>query len=96
MIICFTFSWAYYAVLLLPLVIVTLDRRDIGARMIQIGVALALLFPVLPENHGYPSIRSSDVIALVGLIVVLVGTALVRPAATQPPLPRPKRGEGSL
>ncbi len=81
MTICFTFAWAYYAVLLLPLVIVTLDRRGIGERAIQVGVALALLFPVLPEYHGYPRPNPSDTVALVGFIMVLVGTALVRPAA---------------
>ncbi len=93
MTLCFTFAWAYYAVLLLPLVIVTLERRDIGARTIQMGVALALLFPVLPEYHGYPNIRASDVLALIGLVMVVVGTALVRPAATAPPTSRPPRGD---
>ena len=93
MTICFTFAWAYYAVLLLPLVIVTLDRRDSGARTIQIGVAVALLFPVLPDYHAYPNPNASDVIALVGLIMVLVGTALVRPAATVPPTSRAGRGD---
>ena len=88
MVMCFTFAWAYYAVLLLPLVIVSLDRRDVGARAIQIGVALALLFPVLPEYHAYPNPDASDVIALVGLVMVLVGTALVRPGATVPPTSR--------
>jgi hypothetical protein len=93
MTICFTFAWAYYAVLLLPLVIVTLNRRDIGAHTIQIGVALALLFPVLPDYHAYPNPDASDVLALVGFIMVLVGTALVRPAATEPPTSRAGRGE---
>jgi arabinofuranan 3-O-arabinosyltransferase len=93
MTVCFTFAWAYYAVLLLPLVIVTLDRMDIGARTIQIGVALALLFPVLPEYHGYPDLRASDVLALVGLVMVLVGTALIRPATTVPPTSRPPRAD---
>jgi arabinofuranan 3-O-arabinosyltransferase len=78
MILCFTFAWAYYAVLFLPLALVTLDTTTRGGRLIQIGVVLALLFPLLPDlTHGYPNARSSDVIALLGLLVVLVGTGLV-------------------
>jgi arabinofuranan 3-O-arabinosyltransferase len=78
MIVCFSFAWAYYAVLFLPLVLVALDNRDPGRRLVQLGVALALLFPLLPDlTKGYPAAHPSDVIALCGLLVVLVGTGLV-------------------
>ena len=60
MILCFTFAWACYAVLFLPLVLVTLDRRDWGGRLVQIGVVLALLFPLLAGlTSGYPSAHPS-------------------------------------
>ncbi len=86
MIVCFSFAWAYYAVLLIPLVLVSLDKRDPGSRLVQIGVALALLFPFLPDlTKGYPAPHPSDVIALCGLLLVLVGTGLVTFSDRQEP-----------
>jgi arabinofuranan 3-O-arabinosyltransferase len=86
MIVCFSFAWAYYAVLFIPLVLVSLDKRDPGSRLVQIGVTLALLFPLLPDlTKGYPAAHPSDVIALCGLLLVLVGSGLVTFSDRQEP-----------
>jgi Glycosyltransferase family 87 len=89
MILCFTFAWAYYAVLFVPLVLVTLDRRDLGGRLIQFGVVLALLFPLLIAfTSGYPSAHPSDIIAFLGLVLVMVGIALIDLAHSKDSLAR--------
>ena len=86
MILCFTFAWAYYALLFLPLILATLGRRDLGSRFIQMGVVSAMLFPLLPDlTKGIPGAHPSDIIALLGLFLVLVGTFLVtEPAGSRP------------
>jgi len=75
--VCFTFSWAYYAVLLLPLLFVTLGRSDGAARLVRGGMVMALAFPLLPDaTRGYPAPHPSDIIALAGFLLVLVGTGM--------------------
>lgn len=75
--VCFSFSWAYYAVLLLPLLFVTLGRSDSAARFVRGGMIAALAFPLLPDaTRGYPAPHPSDIIALVGFLLVLVGTGV--------------------
>jgi arabinofuranan 3-O-arabinosyltransferase len=74
MILCFTFAWAYYAVLFIPLTFLTLERKDWAGRLIQVGVFLALFFPILPDLiNGYPRTHPSDYLALLGLLVLLAG-----------------------
>lgn len=74
---CFTFSWAYYAVLLLPLLFITLGRSDGAAWCVRGGMIVALAFPLLPDaSPGYPGPHTSDVLALVGFLLVLVGTGI--------------------
>jgi arabinofuranan 3-O-arabinosyltransferase len=74
---CFSFSWAYYAVLLLPLVFVVLQTREQASWLVLPGVAAALLFPVLVDTlPNYPSTYVSDWIASVGLLLVLGGVLL--------------------
>ncbi|HEY5250306.1 MAG TPA: glycosyltransferase family 87 protein [Acidimicrobiales bacterium] len=100
MILCFTFAWAYYAVLFLPLALITLDRKDLGARLILAGAFIALLLPVLPDLiKGYPSPHPTDDIALLGLLVLLAGTALMARSsivfgAEEPSVPRVPVGAG--
>ena len=78
LILCFTFAWAYYAMLLIPLVLVTLaDEGDLGRRLVQGGVVVSLLFPVLAvATPGYPGVHVSDLLCAVGLFAVLLGTGL--------------------
>lgn len=87
MIVCFSFAWAYYAVLFLPLVLGSLDRMDWGGRLIRLGVGLALLFPLLPDlTHGYPNPHASDDLAPLGFFVFLLGMAFIKDAVETTPL----------
>ena len=71
---CFTFSWAYYAILLLPLVFVVINSLDRASWMVLVGVAAALLLPVLVDTiPAYPGSHASDWIASAGLLAVLAG-----------------------
>jgi hypothetical protein len=74
---CFTFAWAYYALLLLPLVIVTLPSDRWGTWLVRGGLGMALALPVLVDTVSpYPGPHAQDGVAALGLIVVLVGTVV--------------------
>jgi arabinofuranan 3-O-arabinosyltransferase len=75
---CFTFSWAYYAILLLPLVFVVVKTLERATWMVLVGIGAALLFPVLVDTlpGSFPSPHIGDWIAAVGLVVMLGGVWL--------------------
>jgi hypothetical protein len=54
-ILCFSFAWAYYALLLLPLGFISLKRDRLADWLVRVGVFLALAPPILVYTiPGYP------------------------------------------
>ena len=92
LILCFSFAWAYYSVLLLPLAFVSLRQDRAADWLVRVGVFLALAPPILVYTlPGYPGIYYQngyvptgifglgiliDGASVIGLLVVLAGTLL--------------------
>ena len=94
LILCFSFAWAYYGLLLLPLAFVSLRQDRAADWLVRVGVFLALAPPLLVYTlPGYPDIYyqngylATGIFGLgtlingasvVGLLVVLAGTLRAR------------------
>jgi arabinofuranan 3-O-arabinosyltransferase len=78
LILCFSFAWGYYALLLVPLGFVSLTRDRIADWAVRIGVFLALAPPILVYTiPGYPNRYYHEVgNGIFGLGIVLNGATV--------------------
>ena len=99
-ILCFSFSWGYYCLLLLPLGFVSLRGNRIADWVVRVGVFLAMAPPILANTipSGYPDryyqytsdhisglgIALNGILAL-GVLIALAGTLLYAFADELPP-----------
>jgi arabinofuranan 3-O-arabinosyltransferase len=90
LILCFSFAWGYYSLLLLPLGFVVLRRDRVIDWVVRLGIFLALAPPILVYTiPGYPSRYYApnnftifhlgillNGVSVLGVIITLVGTVL--------------------
>jgi len=79
LILCFSFSWGYYALLLLPLGFVALRQDRATDWTVRIGVFLAVAPPILVYTlPGYPnSYYQESVNRILGLGILLNGASVI-------------------
>ena len=90
LILCFSFAWGYYTLLLLPLGFAALTDDRLSSWVTRIGVVLAIIPPILVYTvPGYPERYYNETIdtifhlgivlngaSVVGVLLALAGTAL--------------------
>ncbi len=90
LILCFSFAWGYYALLLLPLGFASLQSDRVADWVIRLGVFLALAPPILVYTvPGYPNSYYHETgngifgvgillngVTVIGVLVALTGTVL--------------------
>ncbi|HXZ61821.1 MAG TPA: glycosyltransferase family 87 protein [Acidimicrobiales bacterium] len=81
LILCFSFAWGYYALLLLPLGFVSLRQDRTADWIVRVGVFLALAPPLLVYTlPGYPDLYFQDGFSgngILGLGVLINGATVV-------------------
>ena len=107
-VLCFSFSWGYYCLLLLPLGFVSLQQDRLADWVVRLGVFLAVAAPILVYSiPGYPGRYYDDAtshifglgillngVSAIGVLIALAGILLYAFADELPPTFQSASGSG--